>query len=86
MAINIQKNKVYSSYAINFKTPENRKPTSQEIKRYSFFLKEHISIIDPKIVILFGSTAMEINYSLKKRVSNERGKWREIILKIKLTY
>ena len=83
MAINIQKNKVYSSYAINFKTPENRKPTSQEIKRYSFFLKEHISIIDPKIVILFGSTAMESIIPSKKRVSNERGKWREIILKNK---
>ena len=83
LAINIQKNKVYSSYAINFKTPENRKPTSQEIKRYSFFLKEHISIIDPKIVILFGSTAMESIIHSKKRVSNERGKWKEIILKNK---
>ena len=80
MAINIKKNEVYSSYAINFKTPENRKPTSQEIKRYSFFLKEHISIIDPKIVILFGSTAMESIIPTKKRFSNERGKWKEIIV------
>ena len=83
MAINIKKNEVYSSYAINFKTPENRKPTSQEIKRYSFFLKEHISIIDPKIVILFGSTAMESIIPTKKKFSNERGKWKEIILKDK---
>ena len=83
LAINIKKENVYSSYAINFRPPEDRKPTSQEIKRYSVFLKEHISIIDPKIVILFGSTAMESVISYNKRISNERGKWKEIILKNK---
>ncbi len=83
LAINIQKKNVYSCYAINFRPPEDRKPTSQEIKRYSIFLKEHISIVDPKIVILFGSTAMEAVTSSNERISNERGKWKEIILKNK---
>ena len=82
-AINIKKENVYSSYAINFRPPEDRKPTSQEIKRYSVFLKEHISIIDPRIIILFGSTAMESIISSNERISNERGKWKEIILKNK---
>ena len=82
-AINLSKQNVYSSYAINFRLPEDRKPTTQEIKRYSVFLKEHISIIDPKIVILFGSSAMESITSTNKRISEERGKWKEIILKNK---
>ena len=83
LAINIKRENIYSSYAINFRPPEDRKPTSQEIKRYSAFLKEHISIIDPKIIILFGSTAMESVISSNERISNERGKWKEIILKNK---
>ena len=83
LAINIKKENIYSSYAINFRPPEDRKPTSQEIKRYSIFLKEHISIINPKIIILFGSTAMESITSSNERISNERGKWKEIILKNK---
>ena len=83
LAIDIKKENIYSSYAINFRPPEDRKPTSQEIKRYSIFLKEHISIIDPKIVILFGSTAMESVISSGERISNERGEWKEIILKNK---
>ncbi|MDA9598533.1 uracil-DNA glycosylase [Candidatus Pelagibacter sp.] len=83
LAINIKKENIYSSYAINFRPPEDRKPTSQEIKRYSFYLKEHISIIDPKIIILFGSTAMESVISSNEKISNERGKWKEIILKNK---
>ena len=82
-AINIREKDVYSCYAINFRPPEDRKPTSQEIKRYSVFLKEHISIIDPKIIVLFGSTAMESVTSTNERISNERGKWKEIILKDK---
>ena len=59
LAIEIKRKNIYCSYSINFRPPEDRKPTSVEIKRYSVFLKEHISIIDPKIVILMGSTAME---------------------------
>ncbi len=83
LAINIDKKNIYSSYAINFRTPEDRKPTSQEIKRYSVFLKEHISIIDPKILILLGSTAMESILASSSKISDERGKWKEIILKNK---
>ena len=33
-AININMEKIYSTYSINFRTPEDRKPTTQEIKRY----------------------------------------------------
>tara|TARA_B100000035_G_scaffold85478_1_gene71845 strand:+ start:659 stop:1378 length:720 start_codon:yes stop_codon:yes gene_type:complete len=83
LAINVKKKDVYSTYAINFRPPEDRKPSSQEIKRYSVFLKEHISIIDPKIIILFGSTAMESVTSINQRISGERGKWKEIILENK---
>ena len=79
-AINIKIDKVYSTYSINFRPPEDRKPTAQEIKRYSIFLKEHILIVDPKIVILMGSTAMQSVTGLNNKISNERGKWKEIIL------
>ena len=83
LAINIKRDKVYLAYSINFRPPEDRKPTTQEIKRYSIFLKEHISIINPKIIILMGSTAMEAVTGLNNRISIERGKWKEIILRNK---
>ena len=83
LAINIKKDKVYATYSINFRPPEDRKPTSREIKRYSIFLKEHISIINPKIIVLMGSTAMEAVTNLNGKISTERGIWNEIILKNK---
>jgi uracil-DNA glycosylase len=81
LAINIKKENVYLTYSVNFRPPEDRKPTAQEIKRYSVFLKEHVTIINPKIVILMGSTAMESITGSNVKISNERGKWKEIILK-----
>ena len=80
LAINIDREKIYTTYSVNFRPPSDRKPTSQEIKRYSFFLKEHISIINPKIIFLMGSTAMEAVTGLNTKISNERGDWKEIIL------
>ena len=81
LAININREKLYLTYAINYRPPQDRKPTSYEIKRYSHFLKEHISIINPKIIILMGATAMEAIMGPNKKISQERGKWKEIILK-----
>ena len=80
LAINIKREKVYCTYSINFRPPNDRKPTALEIKRYSIFLKEHISIIDPKILILMGTTAMEAVTGLNNQISNERGNWKEIII------
>ena len=83
LAIQIKRENIYSSYAINFRPPEDRKPTSQEIKRYSIFLKEHVAIINPKIIILMGSSAMEALTGINSKISSERGKWKEVILKSK---
>jgi DNA polymerase len=80
LAIDIKIKKIYLTYSVNFRPPEDRKPTSHEIKRYSIFLKEHISIINPKIVVLMGSTAMEAITGINNKISSERGKWKEIIL------
>ena len=79
-AINIKKENIYCTYAVNFRPPEDRKPTPKEIKRYSQFLQKQISIIKPKIIILMGSTAMESLTGLNGKISIERGKWKEVIV------
>ena len=80
-AINIKKENIYTTYAVNFRTPEDRKPTPLEIKRYSQFLQKQISIIKPKMIILMGSSAMESLTGLNSKISLERGKWKEVIVK-----
>jgi len=82
-AIKIERKKVYITNVVNYRPPNNRKPEQSEINRYSKYLKEHISIIDPKILILMGSTAMEALFGINKRISKERGQWKEVIIKQK---
>ena len=79
-AINIDRDKVYVTNVVNYRPPNNRKPEPAEITRYSNFLRDHISIIDPKILILMGSTAMEALFGSKIKISKERGVWKEIIV------
>ncbi len=82
-AININRDKIYITNVVNYRPPDNRKPEPTEIIKYSNFLREHISIIDPKLLILMGSTAMEALFGSKIKISKERGNWKEIIIKQK---
>ena len=79
-AININRKNIYITNVVNYRPPNNRKPESSEITKYSFFLREHISIIDPKILVLMGSTAMESLFGSKIKISKERGTWKEVIV------
>ncbi len=79
-AINIKRESIYITNVVNYRPPNNRKPEPAEINRYSEFLREHISIIDPKILILMGSTAMEALFGSKIKISKERGLWKEVII------
>ena len=77
-AINLNRDKVYITNVVNFRPPENRKPTEQEIERYLPFLKKHIEIIKPKIILLLGSTAMNAIIKSSEVISKMRGKWHQI--------
>ena len=76
-AIDLDRKKVYISNIINYRPPDNRRPTDEEIKRYLPFITKHIEIISPKIVVLLGSTAMNALIGNEVVISKMRGKWIE---------
>jgi DNA polymerase len=76
-AINLDRKKVYISNIINYRPPENRRPTDEEIKRYLPFITKHIEIINPKILVLLGSTAMNALIGNDVVISKMRGRWIE---------
>ena len=47
-SIKLDRRNVYITNVVNFRPPENRKPTEKEISRYLPFLIKHIEIINPK--------------------------------------
>ena len=74
-AIKLDRTKVYISNVVNYRPPENRRPTEIEIERYLPYLKSHIEIINPKILVLLGSTALNTLIGNEVVISKARGKW-----------
>ena len=84
-AINLNREKVYITNVVNYRPPENRKPTDKEVERYLPYLKKHIEIVKPKIILLLGSTAMNAILGDTDVISKIRGKWHELkINKLKI--
>jgi len=77
LSINLDRDKVYITNIVNYRPPENRNPTKEEITRYLPYLIEHIEIINPQILILLGGTALNAVISNDKVISDARGKWIE---------
>ena len=74
-AIKLDRTKVYISNVVNYRPPENRSPTEVEIERYLPYLKNHIEIINPKILVLLGKTALNALIGNEAVISKARGKW-----------
>ena len=76
-SIDLDRKKVYITNVVNYRPPENRRPTEEEIAKYLPHLKKHIEIINPKILVLLGSTALNALIGNEVVISKARGKWIE---------
>ena len=74
-SIQLNRAKVYISNVVNYRPPQNRTPTETEIERYLPYLKSHIEIISPKILLLLGKTALNALIGSETVISKARGKW-----------
>jgi uracil-DNA glycosylase family 4 len=75
LSINLDRDNVYITNVVNYRPPENRSPTEEEIVRYLPYLIKHIEIINPKILILLGSAALNAIIGNNQIISEVRGKW-----------
>jgi len=67
----------YISNIVKCRPPNNRKPQKEEIESCSTWLDQQINLINPKIIVLAGSTAVESYLNIKEPISKIRGKWIE---------
>jgi len=74
-SIGLDRDSVYITNVVNYRPPENRNPTDEEIARYLPYLVTHIETIDPKIIILLGSSALKAITGNDQAISDVRGKW-----------
>ena len=70
-----RKNNVYITNIIPWRPANNRTPTENEINLFLPYVEEHISIISPKILLLFGNVASKSLLNLNEGITKHRGKW-----------
>ena len=74
-SINLDRDSVYITNVVNYRPEENRSPSGKEITLYLPYLTKHIEIINPKILILLGGTALNAIIGGNQVISDIRGKW-----------
>ena len=79
-AIELNREKVYIANIIPWRPPSNRRPTDEEIEICLPFIKKHIELIKPKVLMLLGSTATFALLKNTEGITKIRGKWVDLNL------
>ena len=79
-AIELSREKVYIANIIPWRPPSNRRPTDEEIEICLPFIKKHIELIKPKVLMLLGSTATFALLKNTEGITKIRGKWVDLNL------
>lgn len=66
---------VFISNIIKCRPPDNRVPTPFEAAACMPYLIKQIELIDPKLLVLLGSTALKYMMGLEYRITHYRGTW-----------
>ena len=76
LSVGIDTNKdCYISNIVKCRPPNNRKPKNIEVKNCITWLSGQIELIDPKVIVLAGSTAVQSYLNINEPISKIRGQW-----------
>ncbi|MEO0349058.1 MAG: uracil-DNA glycosylase [Cyanobacteria bacterium P01_A01_bin.15] len=70
-------NDVYICNVVKCRPPGNRTPVAGEVAACVPYLKEQVRLVDPKIILLTGGTALKGLLGVKQGITKVRGNWME---------
>lgn len=68
---------VFIGNVVKCRPPENRTPTTEEADACKGYLMEQIRMVNPKIILLTGATALRGLLGIKQGITKVRGQWIE---------
>ena len=72
-----RKTNAYITNVINWRPPDNRDPTPEEAAACLPFLRRHIELAQPKLIILLGAVAARHVVGISDGIMKLRGRWLE---------
>jgi uracil-DNA glycosylase len=76
--IGLRREQVYICNVLKTHPPGNRKPTRREIERELPLLQRQIGLIQPKLLVLLGATALQALIDPKGKITLQRGGWVDV--------
>ncbi len=75
-AIGLTRDKnAYITNTVFWRPPANRKPTDEEIALCRPFVRKHIALMQPKLIVMVGSTAVESLLEMNTPITKLRGQY-----------
>ena len=74
-AIGLDRSSTYITNILPWRPPGNRKPTTNEVTVCLPFIRRHIEIVAPRVLVLVGGTAASALLGRAEGITRLRGKW-----------
>ncbi|MBI5531239.1 MAG: uracil-DNA glycosylase [Deltaproteobacteria bacterium] len=76
VAMGLDREQVYICNVVKCRPPENRTPEPEEIAACLPYLQEQIALINPKVIVALGGTAVKGLLGVQEGITRMRGKWK----------
>lgn len=76
-SIGLNRDDVYISNILPWRPPGNRKPSEAEVALFTPFIRRHIALVHPKILLLLGGSAVSALMHTNEGITRCRGRWME---------
>jgi DNA polymerase len=75
-AMGFQRDEVYVCNIVKCRPPKNRKPEPDEMATCRPYLVEQLELVEPKVIVALGATAVEGLLGISGGITRLRGNWR----------
>jgi DNA polymerase len=75
--IGLDRSSTYISNILPWRPPGNRKPTPNEVTICLPFLRRHIELVNPNILVLVGGTSAQALLGATQGITRLRGRWHD---------
>ena len=75
--VGIVRDEIYITNIVKCRPPQNRIPEDDEAKACLNYLRNQVILVNPKIIVLLGSTALKNILGKEYSITASRGKWIE---------
>ena len=75
--VGIVRDEIYITNIVKCRPPQNRVPEDDEAKACLNYLRNQVILVNPKIIVLLGSTAIKNILGKEYSITASRGKWIE---------